>query len=88
MGPPIDTIGYMLTGMGSCGLIFGWGLGILSIISGRRILQRRSRVFSIVVAAVNCISFPFGTALGVCTIVVLSKERVKALYGTDTINPG
>ncbi len=79
-GPPPEMLGYLFAGMGSCGLLFGWTYGILTIIAGRRIDQRRSRVFSLVMAGISCISFPFGTALGVFTIIVLSRDSVKALY--------
>jgi hypothetical protein len=77
--PPI-WFGYFMAVMGCCAVLIGWTFGILNILSGRRIAQRRSRVFTMVIAAINCISFPLGTALGVFTIIVLSKDSVKAVY--------
>jgi hypothetical protein len=79
-GPP-PAMGYLFAFGGGCAVLMGWTFGIFTIISGRRIAQHRSRVFSIVIAAINCISFPFGTALGVFTIIVLAKDSVKMLYG-------
>ena len=81
------TMGIMFTACGTGGLLLGWAFGILTIISGRRIAQRRSRVFSMVIAGINCISFPFGTALGVFTFIMLSKESVKAMYTAGNVRP-
>jgi hypothetical protein len=37
-----------------------------------------------VIAGINCLSFPFGTALGIFTLIVLSRESVQALYKSST----
>jgi Na+-driven multidrug efflux pump len=58
----------------------GWAFGILTIVSGRNIGQRRARTFSLVVAGINCLWVPLGTALGVCTLIVLMRESVNKLY--------
>jgi hypothetical protein len=54
--------------------------GLLNIFSAVGIKQRRRRMLSLITAGMNCISFPFGTALGVFTFIVLSRESVKTLY--------
>jgi hypothetical protein len=36
--------------------------------------------FSFILACIECLSMPFGTILGVFTIIILSKDSVKALY--------
>lgn len=56
------------------------GSGIANLVSGFMIQQRRARVFSLVVAGVNCLAFPFGTALGVFTFIVLLRDSVEQLY--------
>jgi len=63
--PPPAAIGYVFVGMGSCAIVVGWATGILTIVSGRKMAARKSRVFSIVIAGLNCLSFPLGTVLGV-----------------------
>ena len=79
--PPMPpAMGYFFAGFGACFMVFGWTLGILAIVSGRRMTQHRSRVFSIVIASIGCLSVPLGTTLGVFTIVVLMRDSVKALY--------
>lgn len=54
--------------------------GVLELISARMIQKRRGRMFSLVIAGVNCLQFPFGTALGVFTFVVLLRPSVQRLY--------
>jgi len=55
-------------------------LAVCLIISGRRLRQRRKLTFSLVVACVGCMFMPIGTVLGVFTIIVLSKDSVKAAF--------
>jgi hypothetical protein len=55
---------------------------VLNVLSGFFLLKRRHRVFSIVTAAFNCAHVPFGTLLGVFTIVVLSRDSVRREYAT------
>lgn len=56
-------------------------IGILgNLLSALWINARRYRMFSLVVAAINCFQFPLGTALGVFTILVLMRESVRDLY--------
>lgn len=81
IAPPMRLMGGMVAGMGGCMTIAFGLLGVLTLVAGRRIAQRRSRIFCMVVAAMNCIWFPpLGTALGVFTFIMLSKDSVKMLY--------
>ncbi len=45
--------------------------------------KRKHRIFSFVVAGVNCLQFPFGTALGIFTFIVLSRVGVKMDYDAN-----
>ena len=65
------------------GLILLSGL-VANVLSGLFLWQRRHRVFSLVIGALNCIQVPFGTVLGVFTIIVLSRESVRKLYPGQT----
>jgi hypothetical protein len=78
--PPPPQAGWFFVGLGSCALMLGWAIGILNILSGRWMTQRRRRVFSLVMAGINCASFPFGTALGVFTFLVLLRPSVRASF--------
>jgi len=73
--------GYMMIAMGSIMVLFGEFCSILMIVSGTFILKHKNRMFSLVVGGIECLSFPFGTVLGVFTLVNLSNDEVKELYG-------
>jgi hypothetical protein len=82
--PPMPAFfGWMFVGMGACVVVLGWTTGILTILSGRGLARVRGRTFSIVMAAINCISFPIGTTLGVFTFIVLLRPSVAALYANE-----
>ncbi len=53
---------------------------LLNLLSAFFIRRRQHRFFSLVVAGVNCLQVPFGTALGVCTFIVLLRESVQRQY--------
>jgi hypothetical protein len=55
-------------------------IGILNVMSGLFLRERKNRTFSLVVAAIDCLQFPFGTTLGVFTFVVLFRDSVRVIY--------
>lgn len=79
--PPPALFGFLFAGIGIGLVLLGWATAACTAISGRMIARRRHRMFSFVVAAILCMFVPFGTVLGVFTIIVLSKDSVKRLYG-------
>lgn len=67
----------------------GLGVGLLivilsapEVIAGIGLLKRLewARILALVVAFFNLLSFPFGTALGVYSIVILLKEETAQLF--------
>lgn len=81
-GPPLPAaIGYVFVAIGAFFALLGWSAAIATVVSGRYIAKRRKRLFSVVMAAILCMFMPFGTVLGVFTIIVLTKESVQRLYG-------
>ncbi len=61
-------------------VIFALALSIMSLVAGRQISARRGFHFCLVVAGLACLSFPFGTALGVFTFIVLLRPSVRLLF--------
>ena len=59
-----------------CGLAFSACLAF----SGRYLASYRRHTYCLVMAACSCIFFPFGTVLGVFTIIVRSRDSVKRLF--------
>ncbi len=78
-GPP-DAFGWIFVAMGSAFFLLGQALSICIIVSGRYINQTKGYMFSFVTACIMCMFFPFGTALGVFTIIVLSRDSVRKRY--------
>jgi hypothetical protein len=60
--------------------VYGVTTMVLNALAGRWLQARRNRTFCIVVAALNCISIPLGTVLGVFTLVVLTKPDVQRSF--------
>ena len=56
--------------------------GVGNLLSGWFIREKRNRVFSLIVAGINCVQFPFGTVLGVFTFIVLLRDSVREVYET------
>ena|SRR6478736_2928326 len=62
-------------------IVFGWTLAILTLLAGRSLNGRRRYTFCFVIACLLCSFAPFGTVLGVFTIIVLLRPSVKKLFG-------
>ncbi len=63
--------------------LFGAPMALLllgNLLSAHFIGLRQHRTFSMVVAVCNLSQAPFGTALGVCTLLVLVRPGVRAVY--------
>lgn len=77
---PPPFVGWLISGIGGCFLAAVLALAILTALAGRNLARRRRYTFCLVVAAINCLIVPIGTALGVFTIILLMRPSVKALF--------
>lgn len=77
---PPHWFGLIFVIVGGFFVLLGWGAAICTFVSGRYLARRRKRLFSFVMAAILCMFIPFGTILGVFTLIVLSRESVRQLY--------
>ena len=77
---PPAFVGWLFIILGGGFFLVGQSLAICIIIAGRFLAQRRRYPFVFVVACCECLFMPFGTVLGVFTIVVLSRESVKSAF--------
>jgi hypothetical protein len=69
---------FILMGLGM--LVLGFAYAVCMALAGRYLTQHRSYIFCLVMAALSCAFFPFGTVLGVFTIVILQKDAVRQLF--------
>lgn len=83
---PPGWFGVLFLVFGGGFVLAGWTLGILTALSGRRIALRKCRKFSIVMGCINCALMPFGTVLGVFTILLLTRDDTRADYGESPGN--
>jgi len=82
-GPPA-IVAWMFIVMGAVFILLGWSMAVCVFIAGRKLKKRKNRMFCIVIAAIECMFVPFGTVLGVFTIITLSKDSVKELFEQPT----
>ena len=79
---PPEFLGWIFAVLGSLLFLMGIAMAICILIAGRSLSLRRRYSFAFVMACIECLFIPFGTILGVFTIVVLSRESVRALFST------
>ena len=76
-----NLFAWMFIIMGALFFLLGQAVSIGVIVSGRFLKQRKNYMYSFVLSCLICFFVPVGTILGVFTIIVLSRESVKQLYG-------
>ncbi len=79
---PPEFIGWIFVGLGLVLVLLGIAIAICILIAGRCLSRRKAYSFALVVACIECLFIPFGTILGVFTIVALSRESVRTLFLT------
>lgn len=79
-GPPPAEFFALFKWFYVVGAVFLVTYAVLNLVSAASIKSRRRRVFSIVVAGLNCLHMPLGTALGVFTLIVLLRDSVRERY--------
>jgi hypothetical protein len=83
--PPPALIGWFFVAFASAFILLGWAFAVLVLIAGRFIARRKHHTFCFVAACVECLFMPFGTVLGVFTILVLNRQSVKELFGAQPV---
>jgi hypothetical protein len=80
---PMDpqVFGWFFVALASFLIVCGLALAALLAVAGRRLKQRRSHTFCLVVAGLACLNMPLGTVLGVFTLVVLTRPDVRQAFG-------
>jgi len=82
---PPEFLGWIFAVLGSLLFLMGIAMVICILIAGRSLALRKRYSFALVMACIECLFVPFGTILGVFTIVVLSRESVRGLFSTATV---
>jgi hypothetical protein len=85
--PPPQVFTILFGFMGAFFLLFYGAHSAAIIVAGRYLQQRRRWLYCVIVASLDCMSFPFGTALGVCTFLVLARPTVQAAFRGSPLPP-
>lgn len=78
--PNNQPAGWIFVIVGSIFVLLGWAIGLSTIYAGLQLRRRKRRTFCIVVGAVLCTFMPFGTVLGVFSLIVLMRPGVRAMF--------
>lgn len=81
--PPTElfpVMGALFVGIGGIIMMSWWIMAICTVLAGRFLNGRRHYLFCMIMAGALCLFMPFGTVLGVLTIIVLMRPSVKALF--------
>jgi hypothetical protein len=78
---PPALLGWFLIIFAGMFILIGLTMATLIFINGRCLAKRKRYTFCQVMSGVECLFMPFGTILGVFTLVVLSRTTVKPLFG-------
>ncbi len=78
--PPPEFMGIIFVILPSLVILAGWTLAGFLIAAGNRLRGRRKHGFCLVMAGIECVFMPFGTVLGIFTLVTLMKEDVRLLF--------
>jgi len=82
---PPEFLGWIFAVLGSVLFLIGIAMAICILIAGRSLALRKRYSFALVMACIECLFIPFGTILGVFTIIVLSRESVRELFLTASV---
>src|SRR5438034_8496477 len=85
---PPEFIGWIFAVIGSLLFLLGIAIAICILIAGRSLAKHTRYWFAFVMACIECLFIPFGTILGVFTIIVLSRESVKTLFSIAASEEG
>lgn len=77
--PPV-LLGWIFVVLAGGFILLGWTFAALLAWAGRCLGRRTHYTYCFVLACISCAFMPFGTVLGVFTIMVLTRPSVKALF--------
>jgi hypothetical protein len=82
--PPPPFLGWMFIIAAVFFMTCGLAMAICVALAGRRLARRTNYLYCLVIAGIECIFMPFGTVLGVFTIIVLMRPTVKEMFGVGS----
>ncbi|MFO7627153.1 MAG: hypothetical protein R6V62_07840 [Candidatus Fermentibacteraceae bacterium] len=87
---PPQFMGWMFIVLPGLVILVGWTLAAFIIYAGKNLRNRTRHGLCLAMAGIECIFMPFGTVLGIFTLVTLMKEDVRLLFegkGNTLVHP-
>lgn len=75
--------GLFFTLLAGSMILFGWAFAVCVALAGLFLLKKKRHMFCVVMGGVECTFMPFGTVLGVFTVIMLMRPSVKAMFGVS-----
>jgi hypothetical protein len=75
-----QIIGWVFISFAAVWMVTFLGFAACLLLAGRYLARRRRYMFCFVMACICCLFMPFGTVLGVFTILVLQRAGVRELF--------
>ena len=79
-GPPVVMF-RIFAGVIGLVVLLGWAFGGLTVYAGHCVQNRTHRLFIYIMAALNCPLIPWGTLLGIATVMVLQTPAAQREFG-------
>ena len=79
---PPEFVGTIFALFGGIFFLIMIALAIAKFKAASCIKKRTSRTFCMVIGGINCLGFPYGTLLGVCTFIVLGRQSVSDSFNS------
>jgi hypothetical protein len=83
---PPQFLGWLFLIFGSVAILAGWAFAVCVFLAGRFLSRKVYYYYCLVMAGIECTFAPFGTVLGVLSIIMLIKPSVKELFIPNTVN--
>jgi hypothetical protein len=83
---PPDAIVWVFVVFGGVVFVAMLSVAAVKVHVGRCLSRRRSRTFCLIVASLTCVGVPYGTILGICTFVVLTRPAVAQMFAAGHLS--
>ena len=77
---PASIFGLFFATIAGSMILLGWAFAICMMIAGYSLAAKKRYTFCLVMAGIACAFLPFGTVLGVFTIITLTQPAVKDMF--------
>ena len=78
--PPPPFMGWMFIGIGVTVISMFWALAAAMLTNAILLKRRKSWMLCLIIAGIECLIMPYGTIIGIFTIIILQRDSVKEIF--------